>query len=56
MNAMAVGHDSMKMPIRRPVLRTLLLLLLLVVATVHGDESLSKADLVAARTSLAATR
>ena len=38
----------MKMPIRRPVLRTPLLLLLLVVATGHGGESLSKADLVAA--------
>jgi hypothetical protein len=38
----------MKMTIRRPVLRTPLLLLLLVVATAHGGESLSKADLVAA--------
>jgi len=36
------------MPIRRPVLRTLLILLLLVVAAARGDESLSKADLVAA--------
>lgn len=54
MNCMAVWHKSgeqlvMKIPMRRPVLKTLLfpLLLLLVVAAVHADESLSKADLVA---------
>jgi phosphohistidine phosphatase SixA len=34
--------------IHRPVLRALLFVLLLVVAPVHGDESLSKADLIAA--------
>jgi len=33
---------------RHSILKTLLFLLLLVVAAVHGDESLSKADLVAA--------
>jgi hypothetical protein len=50
---MAIWPDSgeqlvMKMPIRRPVLRALLLLLPLVVTAVHGDEPLSKADLVGA--------